>query len=230
MFSSNYVSQDVKEMVSVSLVQCMEDEKISPETFKTILSMFKLVSENAYENGIKSMVSTDSKTMVSFPSSTQGSDRPLSQNEEQKNQPKQEDCPICMENIDTNEIVTHCGHTFHQGCLMEWNHHNTTCPMCRAELGTGQRDEKKYEEEDDEDFSTWENPLGHLFEDVVVNELRQSVKRRLNDLRLGVPPGSRFQCPCGSNISRASGHQHFQSNRHIIWLHELSEQSLRDIL
>ena len=210
----------------------MEKEQLDPSVFKTILSLFKTIAEDAYENGRKSIMdykSSSSDILLSTDSKCHHD-----KEEKKESDVESEDCPICMETLDTNVIVTHCEHKFHSNCLMEWNLQNTTCPLCRAELGSSEdgvseREEKKvYVSDDEEDFSTWENPLEHLFEDPVMNDLRNRVKRRLNDLRLET--SYRFQCPCGSNISRASGHQHFQSNRHTIWLHELSEQSLRDIL
>ena len=143
-----------------------------------------------------------------------------------------EDCPICMETLDTNVIVTHCAHKFHSNCLMEWNRQNTTCPLCRTELGsTGE--EVKREEQKGENIPRLENPLNYLYrniDDAILFELRAAVKRRINEWRLQTPPNSRFHCPCGSNISRSSGNQHFHSNRHIIWLNTLSENTMRDLL
>ena len=48
-------------------------------------------------------------------------------------------CCICLDEInDTQEYVSlHCGHVFHQECLMEWiktqqnSRHDSNCPLCR---------------------------------------------------------------------------------------------------
>lgn len=47
-------------------------------------------------------------------------------------------CAICQDTLDGVWRVTHCGHTFHNGCIGEWAKHGHTCPECRNELrGTG---------------------------------------------------------------------------------------------
>lgn len=42
-------------------------------------------------------------------------------------------CSICLENIDQNNIVTKCKHTFHINCLKNWLQKNDNCPFCRSE-------------------------------------------------------------------------------------------------
>lgn len=47
-------------------------------------------------------------------------------------------CPICMErfeNITKDLFSTICGHSFHMTCLMEALENQSTCPVCRTELG-----------------------------------------------------------------------------------------------
>lgn len=51
-----------------------------------------------------------------------------------------EDCSICLSEIDTYDYVTMnsnckcCGHQFHEHCIKTWIYkfHNDTCPHCRA--------------------------------------------------------------------------------------------------
>ena len=48
------------------------------------------------------------------------------------------DCSICLESLNTNkhEITTlHCGHMFHERCIVQWgslNQNVMECPLCRA--------------------------------------------------------------------------------------------------
>ena len=47
------------------------------------------------------------------------------------------ECPICMENIDPvkNRMTTECGHCFHSSCLIKHSVlTNVNCPMCRHDL------------------------------------------------------------------------------------------------
>ncbi len=60
------------------------------------------------------------------------------------------DCPICYEllNVQTNYVVTECGHAFHCSCLMKHTSINGFhCPYCRNQTS----DHKHNDDEDDED-------------------------------------------------------------------------------
>lgn len=46
-----------------------------------------------------------------------------------------QNCPICMEVIEDDGIVTKCGHIFCTSDFEEWNRENETCPFCRTEVG-----------------------------------------------------------------------------------------------
>lgn len=48
----------------------------------------------------------------------------------------QGNCAICLEDYSHGDMVsqTHCGHTFHYGCLQEWLESQNTCPMCRSAI------------------------------------------------------------------------------------------------
>ena len=42
-------------------------------------------------------------------------------------------CSICL--IDINKpIFLHCGHHFHQDCILKWLDSKNTCPMCRINI------------------------------------------------------------------------------------------------
>ena len=43
-------------------------------------------------------------------------------------------CVICLEDIDVDETELPCGHVFHNQCLFEWLAQQDTCPICRATL------------------------------------------------------------------------------------------------
>eukprot|EP00276_Gloeochaete_wittrockiana_P003057 CAMPEP_0184661120 /NCGR_PEP_ID=MMETSP0308-20130426/37065_1 /TAXON_ID=38269 /ORGANISM="Gloeochaete witrockiana, Strain SAG 46.84" /LENGTH=337 /DNA_ID=CAMNT_0027102215 /DNA_START=154 /DNA_END=1167 /DNA_ORIENTATION=+ len=48
-------------------------------------------------------------------------------------------CPICLENFPKNRsavTVLSCGHSFDRPCIGEWLRDNTSCPVCRREIGT----------------------------------------------------------------------------------------------
>jgi len=63
------------------------------------------------------------------------------------------ECPICMDDImDTNSVVTECGHCFHTSCLMKNVAHNGFgCPYCRSVLAEVPEDEDEDEDEDEEE-------------------------------------------------------------------------------
>jgi hypothetical protein len=41
------------------------------------------------------------------------------------------ECPICMDEINTDVLITNCGHHFCQKCMDVWLNKNNTCPICR---------------------------------------------------------------------------------------------------
>jgi hypothetical protein len=47
------------------------------------------------------------------------------------------ECPVCYEKktLSSRKMSTlSCGHKLCKSCLAKWNEHNTTCPMCRADV------------------------------------------------------------------------------------------------
>ena len=49
--------------------------------------------------------------------------------------PKKNDCPICMETIDSATAYwTTCKHAFHKECIESWMKRSSTCPLCRTRI------------------------------------------------------------------------------------------------
>ena len=54
-----------------------------------------------------------------------------------------ETCPICYDEINhkRNAFLTDCGHSFHYGCIIDYDYKNSFekkgvyCPMCRSDMG-----------------------------------------------------------------------------------------------
>ena len=57
---------------------------------------------------------------------------------QEENDLSKEDCPICLENKETNQFrVTLCNHRFCNSCIKEWLENNKACPLCRMNLKDG---------------------------------------------------------------------------------------------
>jgi hypothetical protein len=54
-------------------------------------------------------------------------------------------CPICLKNMEEDDIVNElpCKHKFHKECILPWLQKTCSCPCCRFELPT---DDKDFEE------------------------------------------------------------------------------------
>lgn len=49
------------------------------------------------------------------------------------------DCPVCLGQVEAGEKVRRlpkCAHSFHADCVDAWLRAHSTCPMCRAAVGT----------------------------------------------------------------------------------------------
>lgn len=53
---------------------------------------------------------------------------------EQKKGLESTECSICSDTF-KNAVITDCAHTFCESCLGKWRETNTTCPICRADIG-----------------------------------------------------------------------------------------------
>ncbi|KAE9596022.1 putative transcription factor C2H2 family [Lupinus albus] len=57
------------------------------------------------------------------------------------------ECIVCLTQFEPESEINHlsCGHIFHKVCLEKWlNYLNITCPLCRAPLMLGVKDETPY--------------------------------------------------------------------------------------
>jgi hypothetical protein len=57
-------------------------------------------------------------------------------------------CAICLEDLvipSPNMCMTECSHIFHLNCLIRSREHNTTCPLCRADIPNEQPDNEVIE-------------------------------------------------------------------------------------
>jgi len=59
-------------------------------------------------------------------------------NDSKKNLDEIKNCPICLEILDNDLIVTPCQHEFHQNCLNSWinESNHSDCPLCRTDLSS----------------------------------------------------------------------------------------------
>lgn len=48
----------------------------------------------------------------------------------------QEDCPVCLEPFQTNQVLINlpCTHRFHSSCLVPWLNRHCHCPCCRTKI------------------------------------------------------------------------------------------------
>ena len=86
-----------------------------------------------------------------------------------------DDCPICMEGLDTtkNFAATECGHRFHLSCLMKSVAHNGFgCPYCRTKMA-----DEPEPEEDEESVWTEASEEEEPYEDSALNGLRWLMMR-----------------------------------------------------
>jgi hypothetical protein len=41
------------------------------------------------------------------------------------------ECVICLENMDNKKAILNCNHAFHKQCVLEWMKLQQKCPICR---------------------------------------------------------------------------------------------------
>jgi len=63
--------------------------------------------------------------------------------EEIKRKYQDENCPICLEEINGDITITKCKHIFHYKCLAQniKKYEKTECPICRSDVKTGRKKE-----------------------------------------------------------------------------------------
>jgi len=77
------------------------------------------------------------------------------------------ECPICLKKFEREETFSSlpCKHSFHSECLLPWLQKTSSCPLCRAELPTGDPDweemkrQKKREKEREADLEMLHNSM-----------------------------------------------------------------------
>lgn len=65
----------------------------------------------------------------------------------------QEECPVCMENLQS-PVITHCKHSFCHPCISKVIEIQHKCPMCRGELTEDKLVEPAPEQEEEQNFDT----------------------------------------------------------------------------
>jgi len=92
------------------------------------------------------------------------------------------ECPICMDDImDTNSVVTECGHCFHTSCLMKNVAHNGFgCPYCRSVLAEVPEDEDEDEDEEEEEEEEEEDE-DELYSESSLTSMRMLFQRVQNE-------------------------------------------------
>ena len=43
------------------------------------------------------------------------------------------ECVICLEDIDNNKVILNCNHAFHKKCALNWMAVSQNCPICRKD-------------------------------------------------------------------------------------------------
>ncbi|KAL9992128.1 putative transcription factor C2H2 family [Helianthus debilis subsp. tardiflorus] len=58
-------------------------------------------------------------------------------------------CVICKDNVCVGSVVNRlpCGHVYHPSCIVPWLNARNTCPLCRYELPTDDKDRSRQESE-----------------------------------------------------------------------------------
>lgn len=91
------------------------------------------------------------------------------------------ECPICMDDIlETNCVVTECGHKFHTSCLMKNVAHNGFgCPYCRTTLA----EEVPNDNDDGDDYSSVseEEEKEEIYGDYALRGMRWLFQRIQNE-------------------------------------------------
>ena len=69
---------------------------------------------------------------------------------------EQDSCRICMETLNTDDIIRKlntCNHTFHLTCIDQWFRNHTRCPICRNDIRDSiEEDVNEIETNDDDEY------------------------------------------------------------------------------
>jgi hypothetical protein len=85
-------------------------------------------------------------------------------------------CAICLSDYENGEQLRflHCGHHFHDKCIVQWLLNNKTCPFCKKEIDQKDQEIKKNNSEDTNHLNNQITPLIHE------NENRITMSENLN--------------------------------------------------
>ncbi|XP_011497514.1 PREDICTED: E3 ubiquitin-protein ligase RNF181-like [Ceratosolen solmsi marchali] len=75
--------------------------------------------------------------------------RNLEETEYTDNSGRREQCPVCIKDFEKGIIIKSlpCKHFFHKECIEPWLHKTNSCPLCRYELLTDDKDYENYKQE-----------------------------------------------------------------------------------
>ena len=95
--------------------------------------------------------------------------------ENQMNKYKDKECTVCKDNYKVNETVVYmpCNHNFHNDCLIPWLKIHNSCPVCRYQIKT---DDKDYEAKKEQNRSI----LRRVSENSIESELPEIIQPRSN--------------------------------------------------
>ena len=61
------------------------------------------------------------------------------------------ECCVCLTNIDSHKYKLKCEHEFHTQCIMKWFETGNICPLCREEIISDHESNRYYMSEDSSD-------------------------------------------------------------------------------
>ena len=103
-------------------------------------------NDNQFENLINIIISYDAEHQGNPPASEKVIKNLNKEkvNKDNINKLNEEPCNVCLENYTEEQISVklNCGHRFHDSCIIHWLKMRNTCPVCRYEL---ESDDKEYE-------------------------------------------------------------------------------------
>lgn len=208
MFSSTFVSEKVKQEISMEILKSVSEKEFPLSFLPKLLKLVDVVSEDAYKNALSSeqKVRHDEKKS------------------EIKNEQKKS-CSVCMDELyldDNKNMTTPCSHTFHTECLHDWCERNPSCPLCREDLS-----DMFHEELLEDDDMDQKSSLESLRSDVIQYLEHQRIQHAQSTVD---DDDARFFCLCGRSVRKVSVHQHFRTTVHREWLNDLSVDELKEIM